>query len=356
MRSCCLHLLIFATLLPACVATGGTGGASFDDAGVDPGEGDGGSPPPRDDAAPVRDSGGSNREDAPPSDGGSARDAGPAPDATPPPPIDAGPLDACYREAYFPGVSVDDLASSYGSAKWLATSLEVTKRRYPTGNFILGAEKSDPQLASFADPGSFDALMESLMTMCHEETHGYDYEHASAGRHQYVLRDDLIIDVPIGSTFPRSEILAYITDDSTSLYDGTYLEGSMGTYDFADMNDELNAYINGMACITAFGERIHGGISARDGAIAHILYLQLYLKRARLAHATTYAFLKGDPSWMKFVRFSWARVHFWDGVAKAFPHLEIGVDRIWAHVNEPDNLDEIRQFTGEDPAVVACHP
>ena len=148
----------------------------------------------------------------------------------------------------------------------------------------------------------------------------------------------------------------YIKDDSTSLYDGTYLEGSMGTYDFADMNDELNAYTNGLACITAVADRIHGGISARDGAIAHILYLQLYLKRARLAHAATSAAIKADANWQKFVRVSWARVHFWDREAKAFPNLQIGVDRIWAHVNEADNLAEIKQFTGDEPSVVACHP
>jgi hypothetical protein len=355
MRSGRFHVLIGllgARLVGGCAAVGGTG--SFDDLGNGDDEDTGVADRPRDDAAPMRDGGG--RTDGGAFDSGeTTRDAAPGGD-TAPPGDDSSKPDACYRETYLPKVPIDDLVTAHASGKWLSTSLEVTKRRYPTGHFILDTEKSDPQLAGFAEPGRFDSLMESLMTMCHEETHGYDYEHAKPSRHTYLLRDDLIIDVPKLSTFPRSEVLTYIVDDSTSLYDGTYLEGSMGTYDFADMNDELNAYVNGLACITAVAERIDGGISARDGAIAHILYLQLYLKRARLAHASTYASIKADANWQKFVRFSWARVHFWDAEAKAFPNLQIGVDRIWAHVNEAANLDEIRQFTGDDPAVVACHP
>jgi hypothetical protein len=290
----------------------------------------------------------------------SVSDAGPTPydsgapgdDATPPTPAPGG----CYSEIYYPTATLDDLVSGYSSSKWLDTSLETTKRRFPTGNFILMSEEADPQLASFADPSSFDALMESLMTMCHEETHGYDYEHAGAGNHAYVMRTDLIITVPVGSTFPRSEILSYITDDSTSLYDSTYLEGSMGSYDFADMNDELNAYTNGLACLASVAEHETGGISARDGAVAHLLYLELYLKRARTAHPDVYTFLQTDPDWMKYVKYAWARVFFWDAVAKPFPTLTIGADAIWAHVNDPANLDEIRKFTGREPSDVACHP
>ena len=356
----------FASVAIGCVSAIGDGGIGGldDDAGAVSGDDDGGAPfdggdRPRDPG--THDSGtrdGGRAIDGGVSDTGvapSGDDASPPP--PPPPPVDAGgSTDGCYSEPYFPTVSIDALASSYGSSKWLDTSLAVTKLRYPTGHFILDYEKGDPQLPGFADSSSFDALMESLMTMCHEETHGWDYEHATGSTHEYVMRDDFKVDVPKLPTFPRSEVMALITDDSTSLYDDTYLKGSMGTYDFADMNDELNAYTNGLACITAVAERISSGISARDGAVAHLLYLQLYLKRARTAHASTYTALKADANWQKFVRFAWARVHFWDAKAAVFPNLTIGTDRIWTHVNDPANLDEIRQFTGDEPAIVACHP
>jgi hypothetical protein len=97
-------------------------------------------------------------------------------------------------------------------------------------------------------------------------------------------------------------------------------------------------------------------ISARDGVAAHLLYLELYLRVGRTAHASDYAALKADPSWMKLVRMEWARAHFWDAQAKPDPTLDIGTEAILAHVNEPANLDEIRQFTGDPADVVACHP
>ena len=358
--------IALASFIAACGGAIGGDGGGDDQPGDDSGDrrvphdldaythDGGGEPLPGDDA------GGRHYDTAPPSD--DAPPPPPPPSDTGAPPFDAGPPpdtarpDGCYTEVYSPTVSITDLVSSFSGGNWLDTSLQVTKRRYPTGNFILETEKGDPQLAGFKDSSSFDALMESLMTMCHEETHGYDYEHSSAGKHAYVMRTDLVISVPIGSTFPRSEVLTYITDDSTSLYDDTYLKGSMGTYDFADMNDELNAYTNGLACLTAVQEHEKGGISARDGAVAHILYLQLYLKRARTAHASVYSTLKADGDWQKYVKYAWARVFFWDGKAKAFPALTIGADRIWTHVKEAANLDEIRQFTGREPADVACHP
>ena len=372
----------FALVIASSVASLAATGCAVEGGGLDLGaEDDGGSvpSPPRDDArspphddAYVHDSGG--RGDAGPGRDSGAHDSGPGPgrdDAPassdtggpgadsappPPPPDDAGPTGGCYRETYHPTVALDDLVSAYSSAKWLETSLEVLARRYPSGHFILDTEKADPQLPGFAATGSFDALMESLMTMCHEETHGYDYEHAGAGDHAYTMGDGMIVHVPVGKTFPRSEVLALITDGSTSLYDDTYLKGSMGSYDFADMNDELNAYTNGLACLTTVQEHETSGISARDGSVAHILYLQLYLRIARASHPDVYSFLQGDPSWMKFVKYAWAREFFWDAQAKPYPSLSIGADAIWAHVNEAANLDEIRRFTGREPADVACHP
>ncbi len=349
-----LSAFAFAALAASSVACGDVSGLGFED---DP-DADEVGDPSDDDVGSL--GGGGNEGGARPDARGEpdairpTGDAPPPSDAPtpPPPPPDAG--DVCYSEAYAPTAPLDDLTKSFGD--WLSTSLEVTHRRYPTGNFILTAEKRDPQLAEFADGSSFAALMESLMTMCHEETHGWDYEHSGVSTHNYVLRDDLQIEVPRTSSFGRGEILAYIKDDATSLYDGTYLEGSMGTYDFADMNDELAAYVNGLACITAVGDRIKSGISARDGAVAHLYYLQLYLKRARTMHPSVYAELKAAPAWQKFVKYEWARVAFWDAKARLFPVLQIGVDRIWAHVNAAENLDEIRKFTGREPADIACHP
>ena len=97
-------------------------------------------------------------------------------------------------------------------------------------------------------------------------------------------------------------------------------------------------------------------MSIRDGAASHLLYLEWYLNRARTAHTALYDQMKASPELQKFVRYEWARGHFWTNVAQAYPSLGIDDKTIWSHVNEPANLMEIQLFTGEDPAVVACSP
>jgi hypothetical protein len=290
--------------------------------------------------------------------GTTAHDAAADDGASPPPPEGGANTDAggCYSEPYDPNVNVADLAGAYTSGAWLSSSLTTMQRRYPTGYFVLNAEQADPQLPSFADPSSWSALMESLMTMVHEESHGWDFDHAQGTDHPYVLTDSLQISLPPLTTWPRSDIVQYITDASTQQYDQTYLQGTQGTYDAIFLFEELNAYCNGLAAITAVGDQMLQQISARDGVAAHLYYLELYLRAGRTAHATDYAAIKADPTWMKLVRYEWARGHFWDGQAKPNPQLDIASAPIWAHVDDPTNLDEIQQFTGQTPDAVACHP
>lgn len=268
----------------------------------------------------------------------------------------SGPTGDCYSESYGTG-SLADLKQSYSPGKWLSTSLEALNRRFPSGHDLLVQMQSDPQLPEFATTDSFAALMESTDTICHEETHGWDFDHSQAGSHAYRLRSDLVISIPELDFFPRSELLPYIKDSSTSLYDSTYLTGEQGTYDFIFLGDELNAYITGLACATTVGDAIDTfGTSLRDGAASHLLYLEWYLNRARTAHPALYAQMKGNADIVKMVRFQWARGHFWTAVAQAYPTLGIDDVAIWAHVNEPANLAEIQLFTGDAPDVVACHP
>lgn len=263
---------------------------------------------------------------------------------------------ACYAEIYDPDVSIDDLKSAYSGGNWLNISLQVLKRRYPTGWFVLDAEKNDPQLQGFVDTGSWGSFVMSLDTMVHEETHGWDFDHSSYGSHKYVLRDDLQLQVPESATWPRSDILQYINDGTTQMYDDVYLTGEQGTYDAIFLMDEVNAYANGLATLTSVHEHVPPSISSRDGAAAMTLYLELYLKAGRTSHPAQYASMKADASWQKLVRYEWARVHFWESEAKPFANLSIDADAIWAKINLPANLDEIEQFTGQDPASVACTP
>ncbi len=305
------------------------------------------------------DSGASLSDDGLVDSGSAVDDGGPGDSA----PGDSGPGDSapggCYREAFDGSVSLADLKSKFTGSNWLSSSLEALQRRYGDGHALLDAMKGDPQLSEFADKTSWAGLMTSVDTMCHEETHGWDFETAlkTPGKHAFWLRKDLALDAPTSlGFFARNVILPMVGDAGTEMYDETYLSGEQGTYDFVFLADELNAYINGLACATALGSEIITTISFRDGAAAHLYYLQLYLKKARTSYASLYAKMKASPEWMKFVRYEWARGHFWTEASKPFPNFGIEDKKIWAKVNLPENLSEIELFTGEKPEAVACKP
>ena len=263
----------------------------------------------------------------------------------------------CYAEPYAKGASLDDLATGYTTQAWQVEALDAMKRRYPTAAFVLDQEKDDPALADYADPSSWPNLMLSLSTMVHEETHGWDFASSAGSTHAYVLRSDLFLSVPeLPGMWPRSEVLPLLEDDATSLYDTTYLTGDQGAYDIVYLGEELNAYVNGLAAVTAVADQLVTSLSARDAVAAHLYYLELYLRAGRTSHASAYASLKGSAEWQRFVRYEWARGHFWDGEARASKRLGIDADRIWAHVAEAANEDEIRQFTGAEPTFVVCAP
>ena len=63
-----------------------------------------------------------------------------------------------------------------------------------------------------------------------------------------------------------------------------------------------------------------------------------------------------DDDWQTFVRYSWARGHFWTQESSVYPKLGINDAAIWQRVDDPVNRQEIQHFTGEDPTTVACNP
>jgi hypothetical protein len=306
------------------------------DTGGDPGGGD--TPPPVADAGGV---GGNGADDMGPR--GGDVDGGPPPVAP------------CYSEDFFPGVSLADLAAAFSPQAWKSESLTTLQRRIPGGYTLLNAMQNDSQLPGFVDNSSWPNLMASLMTVCHEETHGYDYGNATTSNFSFYMTPTLSVKPPQLTTFARSEILTYITDGATSNYDQTYLYGQQGSYDLIALADELNAYTNGLACIGAVSDQIDSGISARDGVAASLYYLELFLKRARTAHASVYAALKASPDWIKFVRYAWARGMFWRRSITS-PELQVAEAPIWAHVDDPTNSSEIVMFGGSALSDIECHP
>jgi hypothetical protein len=252
--------------------------------------------------------------------------------------------------------SLADLEQSFGRVSWRDTAFEVLKRRWPAGHDLLVDMQSDSQMDGFADTSSFSALMESLMTVCHEETHGWDYGHADWGTSfSYFLRKDLEPRIVLDNGFPRSEIRSMLENDSVSLY-AFYLEGQQGSYGFLELLDEMNAYINGLGGLAWVGEYEKGGISAKDGAVAFLYFLELYLRKARTDHAGFYAALSQSAELKALVETQWLRTHFFLQQADRFTTLGIEDARIRQLLYEPANQKELEDLVGKKLGASPCLP
>lgn len=307
---------------------------------------------------------------------GSAGDDGPggddrpgadeAGDDAPPPPSDDGGDDGpppaqcpanCYCERFDASADVSDLQQSFDGSNWAEVMIGVLDRRYPAAADLLVEMEDDPYFGAFTDTSSFTSLMDSVMTEVHEGTHGWDYDHALGQPYfGYWLRSDLVYEPPKIDGFPRSEIHSMLVDDSTALYADTYLTGEQGTYGFYELLDEMNAYINGMGAIAAVGEHIPWGVSGRDGAVAFLYYLELYLRRARTAYPDLYAELRAEPEYVELVQTQWLRTHFLLERADAFPELGIHDQEIRANLYAPENQAELEMFIGRPLQAGSCLP
>lgn len=270
----------------------------------------------------------------------------------------------CYSEPFDANVSLASVEATFKGSQWIAAMLSTLKLRYPNGWFVVDQMKTDSflvnDLPSYYQTSTWSGMIDAIDTACHEETHGYDFDKSLnlPGKHLYYLGKDLSIAASQLDFFPRNEILSEVQKGGsvTTSYDNTYLKGTQGSYSLIFLADELTAYTNGLACVTTVVDQLNSGSSFRDGLAAHLYYLELYLRIARTKHPTLYTSMKADASWQKFVRFSWARGHFWYQAAAAYPLLGSNDGVIWARVEDTANSDEIAQFTSDNVGDVACSP
>lgn len=273
-------------------------------------------------------------------------------DGPPPPDCPAN----CYCEPIDPDADISDLEQGFSGGNWADTYFGVLGRRWPAGRDLLVDEQDDPYFGAFSDTSSFAGLMDSVMTEVHEGTHGWDYGHATVSDFAYFLRGDLQFFPPKVHGFDRSEIYGMVESSATDLYKNTYLTGTQGTYGFNELLDEGNCYINGMGGIAVVGEYIPWGISGRDGAVAFMYYLELYLRRARTQYPDLYAQLKGEQDYVDLVRTQWLRMHFLLQYADMHPHIGIEDDAIRDLMYAPDNQAEIEMFIDHELDASNCLP
>mgnify|MGYP000214899925 CR=1 FL=1 len=253
------------------------------------------------------------------SDTGTVLDTGTPPAQPPEPGFDG----RCWWEPIHPDVSLADLQPvSHGNRRDVA--FEAFRRRWPAGHALLVDMAHDPYIDVFLDGSSWGAFSDSLLIVAHEETHGWDYEHALYPNHfGFFFLADYQPGGPWFDTLPRSVIRPLIDDQATGLYADLYLTGTQGTYGFTELLDETTCYVNDLGAAVAFADGLPWTLSARDGALSFLYYTAVYLDYAEHNAPALYASWQADPEIVATVRDLWLRTHFFVEVAGGDPRLGV---------------------------------
>lgn len=277
------------------------------------------------------------------------------PETTPPETTPTEPPADCWWEPMDTSVSVADIRSGFRATTALDDALEVMDRRWPAGSELLREMSHDPYIDIFLEESSWGAMMESLMTVVHEETHGYDYENSIyPARFSLYIQENQTLTMDWIDGFPRSRIADRVEGDATDLYDSLYLVGTQGTYGFAELLDETNCYINGLGGAVAGWDGLPYTMSASDGPIAFLYFIALYLEEAQAEDPRLYDQLRNDPDVQEILEIFWLRTHFFLEFSDPVPALGIEDQRIRALLY--DHQQTWEDFLGKELDASPCLP
>lgn len=272
---------------------------------------------------------------------------------------DAGTQARCYEEAVFPAVDISDVVAAYGGANWKDELIEAMGRRHPATGYLLEQQRNDSYFNQFSDSSSWTGMVGWLDTLSHEETHLFNAYHAiDRGEvHSLFHREDLIIYLPTDPGFDRGEIYDDLAQSARDgIYAPTYLQGSQGQRGFNELLDEHTCYLNEMAAVGSVGEHFQGGVSLRDGSMAFLYFIEVYLRVARTEFPAAYAALKSSAVYRQAVETAWLRTHFFYDIADDYPNLGINDQMYAALAHEPANMAEISMFLGVTVSASSCLP
>ncbi|MEZ4410903.1 MAG: hypothetical protein R3A52_31160 [Polyangiales bacterium] len=243
--------------------------------------------------------------------------------------------------------SLDDLAAAYANTpEGLRAAVRgIAERRYPIGVAFVDVQ-SDAQLQGwFRSRTRFSDVLNGFEVAVHEGQHIWDITMIS-GTWPYRVRDDLVIRPRRLSNFNRSEILTLHANPDADSYDEVYLRGQSGAQGFNTLLDEYVAYTHSLAARYCTRDGLASGtrISARDGILTLMYYVELYLKLARTQHADDYEEIINDPAHVELIRTVWARAEFWLERSAPYPQLGLRDAQIRQWTYAPENVMEIEML------------
>ena len=278
-------------------------------------------------------------------------------------PIELGPGSSFYRVQLVSPYSFDrlsvqrdphlqDLKTAYESSGWQKSAVDVLKRTVPDAAWIVEADADSGFFGFWFNgvPADFSQLMMSLSTAVHETVHHLGFKRIGFQNGRFVyslaLGRDAFYTVPALGLFPRSEIVQSLPVELQSMgYVDTYLRGQSGAQDLVTLLDELNAYTFSVLVDAATVDFMTGlsARSTRDGVLAMMLFVETYLRVARVSHPADYEKILSSSA-AELVVVLWDRAEGSLAFAGADPRLGIQDRQIRSSVMSQENLSEIERI------------
>ncbi len=249
-----------------------------------------------------------------------------------------------------PLASLSDLSAAYvnTAAGVRAAAAGIADRRYPIGRLFIDNQSDMNLLAWYSRRNTFADILNNFEVAVHEGQHIWDIGMIAGGMWPYRLRDDLVIRARRLTNFNRSEILTVHTFAAMDMYAPVYLMGGSGAQGFNTLLDEYSAYVHSLAAryCTRDGLAMGTRISARDGILTMMYYVEMYLRLARTVHPADYAAILADPEHIRLILTVWARAEFWLNLSTPFPSLGLRDATIRPVTYDPANVAEIDMLRG----------
>jgi len=199
---------------------------------------------------------------------------------------------AVCSDLIHPDRELGDMSSAFSST-WRPRTLAALERRFPAAAWVVG---------ELADPNHFDVwfqmgtsnwsqVVNGLSAAVHESVHMLGFQAFDPRSHRYPVDVDVFLSFQTSETMHRDRILAALPDALSDLsYNETYLTGDSGAQGYELLLDEFNAYTWSLLTDLAFADQRSSNrtVSARDGILAFMLYLETYLALARDEEPQTY--------------------------------------------------------------------
>lgn len=288
--------------------------------------------------------------------------------------VETSCIDGDYTERLpDPTADISDEIAAFSSNAPAAFLVSALEKRYPTGAVLLqGGMESEAFgidcIQAFTTPtqrGSAAGMLEATSLLVHECGHFYDIELGGFTTAAYVITEDLTLTCG-GGSMNSTPARSYINEDAWSAdrppcstsgrpcdsYADIYLDGDPrdGGFDGGDQGldtviEEAVQYINSLASDWVMQDQRGAGtsISARDGILTFLWYIERYLAHMRVNTPGVYQTILDTPCWREAILTVWGRAWLYLDATSGISGLGIDDSAILTLVQTPELLEEIQR-------------